>query len=220
MENRLSRFWQRVNDYGNDEMSEYFSHSRSYHRHFQGYAEQRTPGKNGNRTKIERIYVADYYRYAETDARWRLRKIMYVFLSALMFMCSVAADSQPAAINHLPAAGIVQVLSFIPIIYFLYRLILQVSAPRQMTIGQREASSDGFQNAALICTCVLLLAAVVMPTEKWIVYRSLDGTDLGITGLKLLSMITAAALYFTERARKISRVPNETIAPAGANEIW
>lgn len=220
MGNRYSRFWQRVNDYGNDETRDPFSHSRSYHSHFQGYAEQRVPRENGRGTRIERIYVADYYQYEESEAVWRWKKLLYGGVFLLMAGSSVLADSRQTAVNHIPVVGVVQILSFVPIIYLLYRLILQVTAPRKMTIGEREAAADGLRTAALLCGCVLLAVAVLMPTEKWIVYHSLDGADLAVAGLKLLSAISAFALCRMEKGRRLTSVPNPAEAPANANEIW
>ena len=105
MERSVSRFWQRVSDYSNDETRDPFSHSSSYHRHFQGYAEQRVPKKSGVGTRIERIYVADYYRYAETDLTWRFKKLVYVFLFAMAASAVVIADSRPLARPMNPPAA-------------------------------------------------------------------------------------------------------------------
>lgn len=220
MEKRVSRFWQRVNDYGNDEMRDPFSHSSSYHKHFQGYAEQRIPKESGRGTRIERIYVADYYKYEETDAVWRLKKLAYIFLFAVAAAAGIAADSRPLALNSIPAVGIAQILSFIPLVYLLYELILQISAPRQMTIGERDSTTTGFQKASLIYGVYILTIAIAMPIEKWIVFQAIAWSDWAVIGLKLTSGILIFLLYFMERARKLERVPNETLVPSGANEIW
>lgn len=220
MEKRISRFWQRVNDYGNDETRDPFSHSSSYHRHFQGYAEQRVPRENGKGNRIERIYVADYYEYEETDAVWRWRKLSYIILFILTAAASVLADSRPVAINRLPVVGIVQILSFIPLIYLLYKLILQISAPRQMTIGERDASATGFRKASLIYGVAILVVAIAMMMEKWIVFQSIELSDWALIGLKLFSSVLTFLLYFMEKARKLKKVPNGTSVPSGANEIW
>lgn len=220
MEKRVSRFWQRVNDYGNDETRDPFSHSSSYHKHFQGYAEQVVSKESGRGTRIERIYVADYYRYEETDMAWRLKKLAYIFLFVAAAATGIAADSRPLAMNSIPAIGIAQILSFIPLIYLLYELILQVSAPRQMTIGERDSTTTGFQKASLICGVYILAIAIVMPIEKWIVFQAIELSDWAVVGLKLTSGALTFLLYFIERARKLKKVPNETLVPSGANEIW
>ena len=220
MEKRVSRFWHRVNNYGNDEMRDPFSHSSSYHKHFQGYAEQRVPKESGTGTRIERIYVADYYKYEETDAVWRLKKLAYVFLFAAAAAAGIAADSRPLAMNSIPAVGIAQILSFIPLIYLLYELILQVSAPRQMTIGERDSTTTGFQKASLIFGIYILAIATAMPIEKWVISQAIEWSDWVVIGLKLTSGVLIFLLYFMERARKLERVLNETLVSSGANEIW
>ena len=220
MGKRLDRFWQRVNDYGNDETRDPFSHSGSYHRHFQGYAEQRIPKENGRGNRIERIYVADYYEYGETDTVWRWKKLGCIVLFVLMAAVSVFADSRPAAVNRIPAVGIAQILSYIPLIYLLYKLVLQVSAPRQMTIGERDSSAADFRKATMIYAAVVLAVAAAMPVETWVVYHTIVPLDWAVIGLKLFSGVLALLLYFMEKARKLERVPNGTAVPGGANEIW
>lgn len=214
------RFWQRVKDYENDETRDPFSHSDAYHRHFQGYAEQRVLKENGRGNRIERTYVADYYTYEEADGVWRWKKLGYILLFVLMAAVSVLADSRPAGVNHLSVVGIAQLLSFVPLIYLLYKLILQVSAPRRMTIGERDASAAGFRKAALLCGASLLAVAAAMPAEQWIVSKSMEPSDWAVIGLKFFSGGLALLLYALEKARKLKRVPNKTEAPSGANEIW
>ena len=220
MGKRLDRFWQRVNDYGNDETRDPFSHSSSYHRHFQGYAEQRVLREDGRGSRIERTYVADYYRYGETDTAWRYKKLGYIALTLLTAAASILADSRPAAVNHLSVVGILQLLSFVPLVYLVYKLVLQVSAPRQMTLGERDASAAGFQKAALLYGAALVATAVVMPVGGWTAFQVVEPLDWAVIGLKLLSGALAFLLYFMEKARRLERVPNGTPVPSGANEIW
>lgn len=220
MEKRKDRFWRRVNDYGNDETRDPFSHSNSYHQHFQGYAEQRVPKENGKGYRIERVYTADYYEYEETDAAWRWMKLGYVILFLLAAAVSVFADSRPMAVNRLRAVGILQILSFLPMIYLFYKLILQISAPRRMTVGERDSSAAGFRKAALVYGVSLLAIAIVMPVDKWIVFQAVEPSDWALIGGKLFSGALVFLLYFTEKARKLKKVPNGTPVPGGANEIW
>lgn len=220
MEKRASRFWQRVNDYGKDETRDPFSHSGSYHRHFQGYAEQRVPRENGRGVRIERVYVADYYRYEETDAVWRRKKFMYLLLYASAAGAVILAGSQAADVNRIPAVGIAQILAFLPMVYLLYKLILQVTAPRKMTIGERDSVTAGFQKAAVVCGAYLLAMAAAMPLEIKLAVGALNPSDGTVIGLTAIGGALALSLYFWEKARKLERVPNETPTPAGANEIW
>lgn len=220
MSERAKRFWQRVNDYGNDETRDPFSHSDSYHRHFQGWAERRVPRENGKGTRIERIYVADYFRYAETDTAWKVRKLAYPLLTLLMAALSVLADTREAAVNHIPAIGIGQILAFLPMVYLLYRLVLQLAAPRNMTIGERDAAADGFRKASLLCAVVLTVLTAAMPIAAVIGRKSITSADWMAAGIKLLSAAAAFLLCFAEKHRKLTKVPNEKTAASESNEIW
>lgn len=220
MSERTKRFWQRVNDYGNDETRDPFSHSGSYHRHFQGWAERKVPREDGKGTRIERVYVADYSRYEESDAAWKSKKLILLVLFLLTAALSVLADTREALVNHIPAIGIAQILSFLPMIYFLYRLILQLAAPRNMTIGQRDGAVNAFRKASLLYAAVLSALTVAMPIAAIFTMKSITGADWMATGLKLLSAAAAFLLFFTEKRRKLIRVPNGNTAPHEANEIW
>ena len=133
---------------------------------------------------------------------------------------SVLADTSQAPVNHIPAIGIAQILSFLPMIYFLYRLILQLAAPRDMTIGQRDGAVDAFRKASLLYAAVLAALTVGMPIAAIFTMKSITGADWMATGLKLLSAAAAFLLFFTEKRRKLIRVPNGNTAPHEANEIW
>lgn len=217
MEKRASRFWQRVNDYGNDETRDPFSHSGAYHRHFQGYAEQRVPRENGKGTRIERVYIADYYRYAETDAVWRGKKLLYAVLFLAAAGAVILAGSRPAAVNRIPAVGVAQILSFLPMIWLLYQLVLQVTAPRRMTVGERDSASGGFRKAAFVSGLYLMAVTVMMPAAD---RAPLEVGDWAVIGLTLLGSGLTLLLGFLEKRRKQEKVPNEKTAPVGANEIW
>jgi hypothetical protein len=220
MSERTKRFWQRVNDYGNDETRDPFSHSGSYHRHFQGWAERRVARENGKGTRIERVYVADYFRYEETDTVWKSKKLILPILFLLMAALSVLADTRDAAVNHIQAIGIMQILAFLPMVYLLYRLVLQLAAPRNMTVGERDAAVDGFRKASLIYAIVLAALTVAMPMGAAIVQKSIGSADWTAAGLKLLSAAAAFLLHFTEKRRSLTKVPNEKTAPSESNEIW
>ena len=217
MEKRASRFWQRVNDYGNDETRDPFSHSGAYHRHFQGYAEQRVPRENGRGYRIERVYIADYYRYAETDAVWRGKKLLYAALFFAAAGAVILAGTRPAAVNRVPAVGAAQILAFLPMIWLLYQLVLQVTAPRRMTVGERDSASGGFRKAAFVSGLYLMAVAVVMPVAD---RAPLEVGDWAVIGLTLLGSGLTLLLGFLEKGRKQERVANEKTAPVGANEIW
>ena len=217
MEKRASRFWQRVNDYGNDETRDPFSHSGAYHRHFQGYAEQRVPRENGRGYRIERVYLADFYRYAETDAVWRGKKLLYAALFLAAAGAVILAGTRPAAVNRISAVGAAQILAFLPMIWLLYQLVLQVTAPRRMTVGERDSASGGFRKAAFVSGLYLMAVAVVMPVADRV---PLEVGDWAVIGLTLLGSGLTLLLGFLEKGRKQERVANEKTAPVGANEIW
>jgi hypothetical protein len=220
MKDRKSRYRQQLADYENDELRDPFTHSTSYHKFFQGYAERRVPKANGKGTKIERIYVENYYRYAETDTAWRWKKLIYSLCYIMAATGVIAADTRTIAMNRIPAVGIIQILSYIPLTYLLYKLIIQVSAPRQMTIGERESASIGLQKAAVFGGIYLLLITIASLLIKRLTFGSTEPMDWAVSGVKLAGALLILILCVLEKRRNILSIQNKISMPTEANEIW
>jgi hypothetical protein len=220
MNNRKSRYRQILDDYENDELRDPFTHSTSYHKFFQGYAERRVPKAHGKGTKIERIYVENYYRYAETDIVWRWKKLIYSLCYLIAVAGIIAADTRSIDMNRIPAVGFIQILSYIPLTYLLYKLIIQVSAPRQMTIGERESASIGLQKAALFGGIYLLVITIASLLIKRLTFGSTETPDWAVSGVKLVGALLILLLCVLEKRRNILSVQNKVSMPTEANEIW
>jgi NADH:ubiquinone oxidoreductase subunit 6 (subunit J) len=220
MKDRKSRYRQQLDDYENDELRDPFTHSTSYHKFFQGYAERRVPKANGKGTRIERIYVENYYRYAETDTVWRWKKLVYSLCYFMAVAGIIAADTRAIDMNRIPAVGIIQILSYIPLIYLLYKLIIQVSAPRQMTIGERESASMGLQKTALFSGIYLLVITIASLLIKRLTLGNTESLDWAVSGVKLAGTLLILLLCILEKKRNILSVQNKVSMPTEANEIW
>lgn len=197
-----------------------FRHSNSYHNFFQGYAEQKVPKSNGRGNKIERIYVADYYKYQETELVWYLKKIVNFVLYLIAALGVIYADTRSLQINNIFVLGIMQTLSSVPFIYLLYMLIWNVTAPRRMTIGEVKSSSTGFRRAAFSNGVWLLLVAIVEMVVKWLFIGNMSLEEWRVIALKIISSGVLFSLYIMEKKRPLEKIINESIMPNGANEIW
>jgi hypothetical protein len=211
--------WRRAEDYSKDETRDPLKHSHSYHRHFQGYAEQRVANESGKGHHIERVYVEDYYRYAEDDKVWRLKKLLYVILVLAAAALILFADTRPAQVNLIRAVGLAQLLSLLPAVWLVYQLILHLTAPRRLTIGERD-QVDSFKAATLVCVICTLAISAAMPIALYITDQIPTVADWTAIILRLTSGCLLLLLWILERKRRFDRIPNQAITPTGANEIW
>ncbi|MCD8103441.1 MAG: hypothetical protein LUF35_00185 [Lachnospiraceae bacterium] len=98
-------------------------HSSSYHRFYENYAEREVTDEHGA-TKIERVYVGEYYYPELSDEQFRLRKVLFPFLYVVSFLifllsgtCRVAANSSLYMIPFLAISVCIYLLLLIPMVY-------------------------------------------------------------------------------------------------------
>lgn len=117
-------------------------HSRSYHREFEGYAEREYLDKRG-RTRIERIYVGQYYQLDSSDTGRRFLKITHMALWLCMLLFFLLGATVDSGSNR---AWYVVVFEAVDIV-LLFRLALKVlgmpGVPKRMEIRQyRRVTSE------------------------------------------------------------------------------
>lgn len=220
MSKRVERFWKKVYAYEKDETRDKISHSTSYHSYFQGYSEHKVPKKNGKGYRIERIYTADYYRYKEPDNIWRLKKIFYLLMLFGAVMSLIIGGTNSSALNSIQFIGIVQILTWIPMVYLGYTMISQIQARRMMTIGDYRAASDHLKVGALITLVCMIIVIASMILVKLTTLFQVNGNDLAAILGELIGITLVFTLYWAEKERKIEVIKNNTPVPYDANEIW
>ena len=206
-------------DFGDLESSQSFKHSRAYHKYFKGYAERRVPKSNGKGYKIERTYIGEYYRYGETDGIWILKKVLYGIIFAAAVACIIVAGVLHSEINFYKVVSAGQAVTVVATLYLLYRLILNLSAKRLMTIGNYEVSVLSLKTAALISAICCFAVTVLMFLYKLIATRTLTGVDWSVLGLETIGGILFLSIFITERLRSVKAVENSAEMPEDANEI-
>lgn len=210
----------KAQEYERDEFKDRPTHSHAYHVYFRGWSERKVLNGNGRGYRIERIYTADYYKYLESDAVWRQKKVGYL----LLFLAAVAAfllgTTSVSALNTTRAIGVAQMLSVLPLIYAGYTLTFQVLAKRLMTIGDYSVASTGMRRGALIAAVALAAMLLFVLVWKFVTDFVWDASDL-ITMLGVLcSAILLFLLYRLETKRDAVWVKNDNETPYDANEIW
>ena len=142
------------------DFSKIFQH-KAYHRHFEGYVEERVTNAKG-KTKIKRVYKGEYYRQ-------NLSKVQYILLRAVyaagmaagifLFVKGAAADlTSNYSIGVFAAESVTGLLMLWSVVTFLNYLMM----PRAMTIGDYRYIGPSFQKA--LRNIVVGIAAVIIIT--------------------------------------------------------
>ena len=137
-------------------MSTGFKHRAAYHREFTGFSEIRTPSEKG-RFKIERVYVAPWYRHNIPDRSWKLMKILFAVGDAVAIALFIIASVQGTIWNYSPVTAVMQALASVIYVILSVRIGFFIGAPRNMTIGQCNGIDVPLKRWALFAFLISVL---------------------------------------------------------------
>lgn len=163
-------------------------HSKSYHRHFEGYTEVEAINAKG-KAVIQRIYTGDYYRLDLPAKKRVLLRVLY----GISWLCACIlfglASSRPISANSTWYLAIVQTLSLFGLAAVLFSLIAHCTAPRDMTIGDWKGSSRATKRRSVF-TAVFLAADAVLT----LLHLLITGNDQSVHLLCVLFYLLAGGL--------------------------
>jgi len=174
-------------------MSTGFKHRSAYHREFFGYSEIRTPAENG-KFKIERVYVAPWYKHNISDRNWLLLKIADGAGCAAAIALFIIASLQNTVWNYSRVTGALQGLTAIALTVLMVRIIFFLASPRKMTTAQCN-NTDTFMTrwtlvASLACSACLIWNIILIIFVTHFQYFSRDFITLCL-------LIPAALILFS-----------------------
>ena len=214
------RLWKRAQEYDRDELKDKPSHSLAYHAFFQGYSERKVLRGNGKGYRIERIYTADYRKYAETDRMWRSKKLFYLAAYLLSVYAWIFGTSQASVLNTTRMIGVMELAALLPTVYLGYSMIFQLFAKRKMTVGEYAAASTHLKWGALAALCFTAMISFTMFFFKCFSGFDWNGTDLAAIGGLFGAALLFLFLYRMEAMRDTEWVKNPNEMPTDAIEIW
>lgn len=163
-------------------------HSKSYHRHFEGYTEIEAINAKG-KAVIQRIYTGDYYRLDLPAQKRVLLRVLY----GISWLCACIlfglASSSPVSANSTWYLAIMQALSLFGLAAVFFSLLAHFTAPRDMTIGEWKSSSRATKRRTLLTSVFLGGDAVLTLTHLFII-----GSDQSTHLLCILFYILAGGL--------------------------
>lgn len=172
-------------------MSTGFKHRAAYHREFTGFSEIRIPTENG-RYRIERVYVAPWYRADISDRNWIILKILYGILSAAALALFITASLQDTVWNYSRVTGALQCLASISMIVYAVRVIIFLVVPRNMTIGQCNSIDQPLKRWALFS---FLTSAALMLWNVFLLIRQTESQSF-FSGSSTLWMLIPVVIIF------------------------
>ncbi len=190
-----------------------FSHSRYYHRYFQGYTE--IMDETG---RITRVYTAPWRVQDCSDREWIRQKIVYaaLYLLAVLFVAiglSLRTPGNLSWIVSLPGLPAV-ILTFLAGAH----LVSYLWTGRKMTPYEERASSN--LKLFTVLAAALNALTALMEVAVGLFQREMELGFSVVTGL--LVLLGAAALFAINRMEAKARyieLENDTPIPAGGSMI-
>jgi archaellum biogenesis protein FlaJ (TadC family) len=195
------------------------SHSKAYHRHFEGYSEITVPKRNGKGTRIQRIYTGNYFRQDLSERQRILIRVLYVALFLCIAFLYASSAIQPLTINStwyvvLPQAASVPFLFWILVAFLSY-----LPAERDMKIADYRSSSLYLLKAAM--GSVICLGITASATLVSIMLNPSDESPRAMlcAGKYIVAGLIALAMYRIERKVSYLTTPNQHLPPDNSFEI-
>lgn len=187
------------------------THSRSYHRHFNGYVEYTVLNPKGNGVKIERVYTAPYYVCGGSP---RAQAGFRLGLPALWLGAAAAflrGGVLPCLVNRIKPTAVVQTVIVVLAVWLGKGILALLFAPKRMTIAEFQGSVQAIRQAgtglAVAAACNLLYCAgAALYCAEW---------PLPLFCWHFVALALWAAAWLLQRRMPWTTVENENRDVAG-----
>lgn len=134
-------------------------HSSAYHRYFEGFAERKCYDENGI-AHIERVYVGNYYRRNISNRHHKLLKAQYAVLYLLSMAAFLFAGTRGTQLNAVVYVYIPVVLALAAMLYLIFPLFYNLTAPREMMIRSYRDSSEKLIRVSMCAAVLQVISAL------------------------------------------------------------
>lgn len=197
------------------------AHGRAYNEYFENWLEYQVTTPKGKK-RIIRVYDGAWYTHRLNNTQRRLLKGAYVLLWLLSAVLFCLGAFQWVGSN---SAGYVLVTEGISVVAWIalgYNVLLYLTSPVKMTVGQYKGSSIAVQRVSRMCAIGLCLAALATLLHALI---GLFGGEAVLTEfLCALAFLAAAAAayglcYFEKQHVKYDITAAKAKVPEGAKKL-
>lgn len=194
------------------------THSRAYHRYFEGYAEHKYFDEQ-EKMHIERVYVGSYYRRDISDKKHLCCRFLYILLYVVGLVAYLYAGTRDSGAGFARYTAIPVVLALIAVIWLAIPLFRNVTAPREMIVRAYRDTSEDLIRASLFAVILQLLNVVASLISLLLV--SDQNTAMAVTSIAAYCVSCAAffGMYFTEKHMPYEKLPPRADIPKDSSII-
>lgn len=192
-------------------------HSRSYHKFFEDWAEQRIFDENG-KMHIERVYVGNYYRSPLSGGRRIARRVLYVLLYVLSVASFIKSGVKDIPANHAVVPSLTVAVCIFALALLAPPLCRNLITPEEMIVRQYRAGSldlirmsgvaAGALCAATVANLLFLIAVHDAPLQETL---SCVLGYLVAAGFAYLLHLLEQRLDYEVLPPRVSRPENSTV---------
>lgn len=192
-------------------------HSKSYHRHFEGYTEVTKLNAKGEMV-IQRVYVGDYYRLDLPRKKRLLLRGGYALAWLVSCLLFILAASRPISANSAWYLAIPQMLALCSLAVTAFALIAHCTSKRDMTIGEWKSSSIALKRRSLFSAILLGITALLTLLHPF--FQSVEwGPHLLCVFLNLLAGALTMMIYLLEKEAPYLTFPSTQPVPENGTYI-
>lgn len=182
------------------------THSHSYHRYFENYAEREILLPDGGR-KIQRIYVGKYYRVDLPDNQLHRQKITLGLLSGIT-LAGYFAGALTAGVSAFAPVALLTMPPLIALLFLGIAIFYRLTVPREMEIRALRDSSDNLRRSSIaFFFCIVLCFGTSLVTCLLVPLFSLKDNLFALL-CYLVSGAASLKIYLIEK-----NTPYQSILP-------
>ncbi len=189
-------------------------HRDSYHRFFEGWTEFTEITPSG-KTRIKRVYTAEYYSPKMSEGRWRMFKLLYFLALTASFTLFAVFAYKSLASNTAWYVVAPQALCVLAYVFAFWFLAGRLFAPIKMTIRQYRETATNLKTVALVLAILLAMTAIAS-----LAHCLLLNGGLPEAAAALAFLAAGGLVYFicwNERSLEFMRLPNENRGTDGVS---
>ena len=188
-------------------------HGDHYHSYFEGWTEYTEVTPSG-KTRIKRVYTAEYYSPKVSKKSWRLYKLLYFPALAVSFAIYSVFAYKFIASNTVWYVALPQALSVFGYIFAFWFAICRAFAPMKLTIKEHREAESNLKMTSLVLAVLQALTAV-LSLVHCLFYAG--GTQEAIAALAfLVSAGVVFLIFWNERKIEYVRMKNENLGVDGS----
>lgn len=192
-------------------------HSRSYHKHFEGYTEYFETDLKG-RPILKRVYTGVYHKAQLPEGKLLTLKIAYCALWLLSCGSLIFSATRFVPSNTLWYSAACQALSVASLCWMFWSLFNYVLSGKEMTLGEYRyvnalKRSSRFSSFSLLTVTIARLISLPFHSGDFL------KEELLCILAGFLSAVSCYAVYLRERLIIYDSYLSDKTAPQGGNEI-